>query len=142
MAQRRISSWVGLIQAQGALRFAGKRICILDHMGEFFPAPPGMAGQGQTGRQNQNLLPRWLVTPQDDNRREYTIGSDHQGRYRNVAVFGRVLKCQLRAENVKKDAAQGGGVDTDARQHAQRCVAGLRYGTLYGTPETSTPVSD
>src|SRR5437660_263968 len=53
-------------------------------------------------------------SPQDDNRREYAIGSDHQGRYRNFAVFGRVLKCQLRAENVKKDAAQGGGVDTDS----------------------------
>src|ERR1700734_79640 len=30
-----------------------------------FRALPGMAGQGQTGRQNQNLLPRWLATHQD-----------------------------------------------------------------------------
>src|ERR1700683_4378989 len=37
----------------------------------------GMAGQGQTGRQNQTLLPRWLATPQDDSRREHAIGSDH-----------------------------------------------------------------
>jgi len=85
-----------------------------------------MAGQGQTGRQNQNLLPRWLATHQDDNHREYAIGSDHQGRYRNVAVFGRVLKCQLRAENVKKDAAQGGGVTLI--RHAPKLKLMKEYG--------------
>jgi len=85
-----------------------------------------MAGQGQTGRQNQNLLPRWLATHQDDNHREYAIGSDHQGRYRNVAVFGRVLTCQLRAENVKKDAAQGGGVDTDSPRSETQTDEGVR----------------
>ena len=57
---------------------------------------------------------------------EYAIGSDHQGRYRNIEVLGRVLKCQLRAENVKKDAAQGGGVDTDSPRSETQTDEGIR----------------
>ena len=91
-----------------------------------------MAGQGQTGRQNQNLLPRWLAASQDDNRREYAIGSDHQGRYRNIEVLRRVLECQLRAENVKKDAAQGEGVDTDSPRSETQTDEGIRTFTQAG----------
>src|SRR5882672_2714596 len=91
-----------------------------------FPALPGMAGQSQTGRQNQNLLSRWLATPEDDDHRGHAIGSDHQGRYRNIEVLRRVLECQLRAENVKKDAAQGGGVDTDSPRSETQTDEGIR----------------
>ena len=37
-----------------------------------------------------------------------------------------VLKCQLRAENVKKDAAQGGGVDTDSSRSETQTDEGIR----------------
>src|SRR5882724_9950494 len=90
------------------------------------PALPRMAGQGQTGRQNENLLPRWLATPEDDDHREHAIGSDHQGCYRDVEVLRRVLECQLRAENAKKDAAQGGGVETDSPCSETQTDEGIR----------------
>jgi hypothetical protein len=69
---------------------------------------------------------RLLKTTTVVNMRLDQIGSDHQGSYRNVAVSGRVLKCQLRAENVKKDAAQGGGVDTDSPRSETQTDEGIR----------------
>ena len=43
-----------------------------------------------------------------------------------LQVFRRVLECQLRAENVKKDAAQGGGVDTDSPRSETQTDEGIR----------------
>jgi hypothetical protein len=43
-----------------------------------------------------------------------------------ILRFSRVLKCQLRAENVKKDTAQGGGVDTDSPRSETQTDEGIR----------------
>ena len=84
---------------------------------EFSRRLPGMAGRSPDWKTKRHpVVPRWLATPSDDHTVGPWIGEDSaRRRYRNVEVLRRVLEWQLCAENVsKKDAAQGGGVDTDS----------------------------
>jgi len=92
---------------------------------------PALPGNGWT-RSDWKTKPKTYYrdgwrTHQDDNHRGICdLDQITRDVIETFAVFGRVLKCQLRAENVKKDAAQGGGVDTDSPRSETQTDEGVR----------------